>query len=62
MAVSLKVQWWKLQLGFNYLKQMNNAKIYRPPPYKKDRQIIHFILMGICFVVIIAGVLVYINR
>ncbi len=37
-------------------------KFTEPPPYKKDKPVIHFILMGICFVVIILGVLVYVNR
>ena len=30
--------------------------------YKKDKRMIHFVLMGICFVVIILGVLIYFNR
>ena len=36
-------------------------KYTKPQPYKKDKRIIHFVLMGICFVVIILGVLVYFN-
>ncbi len=37
--------------------------IYKESPlYKKDKRMIHFVLMGICFVVIILGVLIYFNR
>jgi hypothetical protein len=36
-------------------------KYTEQPAYKKDKRIIHFILMGICFVVIVLGVLVYFN-
>ena len=36
-------------------------KYFESEKYKRDKHVIHFVLIGVCVVIIIAGLLIYFN-